>query len=158
MPYLRSSIAYDHDFWYTCVEWYLQAFFFFFSFFQILIFWLVGGVNVQKMTKKILPVALHISGTIHQWLSFVVQLCKKIISPGGFFTFSKFWFSGLLGGWKCKKWSKMRANYVFHAPYLRNHKNSSKWQKFCLSCSISQEPYIIWSRFVVLKFKMIISP
>ena len=21
MPYIRNSIAYDHDFWYTCVKW-----------------------------------------------------------------------------------------------------------------------------------------
>ena len=26
VPYLRNSIAYDHDFWYTCLEWwYLQV-------------------------------------------------------------------------------------------------------------------------------------
>ena len=29
MPYLRNSVAYDHDFWCTCVKWwYLQVFFF----------------------------------------------------------------------------------------------------------------------------------
>ena len=28
VPYLRNSIAYDHDFWYTCVKWwYLQGYF-----------------------------------------------------------------------------------------------------------------------------------
>ena len=31
-------------------------------------------------------------------------------------------------------------------------------KKFCLPCFISQEPYIIWSSFVVQKCKMIISP
>ena len=37
MPYLRNSIAYDHDFWYIGVKWwYLQAFF------------LVSGVKGQK--------------------------------------------------------------------------------------------------------------
>ena len=35
-PYLRNSISYDCDFWYTCVKWwYLQQIF---SFFKILIF------------------------------------------------------------------------------------------------------------------------
>ena len=29
--YLRNSVSYDHDFWYTCVKLYLQGFF---SFFQ----------------------------------------------------------------------------------------------------------------------------
>ena len=40
----------------------------FFSFFQILIFWFVRGVKEEKMVqndKKILSVALYISGTIH---------------------------------------------------------------------------------------------
>ena len=35
-------------------------------------------------------------------------------------------------------------------------KNSPKWQKI-LSCSISHEPYIIWSSFVVCKCKIIFS-
>ena len=37
-------------------------------------------------------------------------------------------------------------------------KNVSKWEKNCLSHSISQEPYIIWLSFVVHKCKMITSP
>ena len=63
-------------------------------------------------------------------------MCKMIISKGIFFIFSKFWFSGLSGGQKGEKWSKMGKN--------------------CLSCSISQETYIIWSSFVICKCKMII--
>ena len=57
------------------------------------------------------------------WLSFMVHLCKMMISPGVSFIFSKFWFSWLLGGRsvKGKKWSKMRKNSVYCAPYLRNH-------------------------------------
>ena len=31
-------------------------------------------------------------------------------------------------------------------------------KRFCLSCSISQEPYIIWLSFVIHRWKMIISP
>ena len=71
------------------------------------------------------------------WFSFMVLMFKMIISSGVFFIFSKFWFSGLLGG--------------------KRAKNSLKWQKICLSCSISQEPFLIWLSFVVQKCKVIIS-
>ena len=64
-----------------------------------------------------------------------------MISPGVFFIFSKFWFSGLLGGGSVKG-QKM----------FQNEK------KFCLLCSISQESYIIWFSFMVFMFKMIIPP
>ena len=43
------------------------------------------------------------------WLSFMVHMCKMIISPGFFFSFSKFWLFGLLGGKRAKngpKWQK----------------------------------------------------
>ena len=54
VPYLRKSIAYDRDFWYTCVEtcvewWYLQAFY---HFFKILIFWVSSIVKGQKMAQS----------------------------------------------------------------------------------------------------------
>ena len=65
--------------------------------------------------------------------SFIVLMCKMIISPGVFFSFSKFWFFILLEG--------------------KRAKNSTKWPKIQL---ISQEPYIIWLSFVVHKCKMII--
>ena len=74
---------------------------------------------------------LHISGIIHMLLMF-----KMIIPPCVFFIFSKFWFSRLLGGQQIAQNDK----------------------KFCLSCSIYQEPYVIWSLFLVCKCKMIISP
>ena len=52
-PYLRNSVAYDHDFWYTCVKWwYLQAFFHFskkFSiFFHFFLIGLLGGSRGRK--------------------------------------------------------------------------------------------------------------
>ena len=46
------------------------------------------------------------------WLSFMVQMCKMIISPGCFFNFSKFWFSWCQRDWKGKKRPKMTKNYV----------------------------------------------
>ena len=45
---------------------------------------------------------------------FMVLICK-IISPGIFFFFLKFWFFGLLGGYKGKKWQKWQ--------------NGPKWQR-----------------------------
>ena len=59
-------------------------------------------------------------------MSFVLHNCRMIISPGGFFfffssLFSKFWFFGLLVGWKGKKWAKLTINSVCDTPYLRNH-------------------------------------
>ena len=138
-PYLRNSIAYDHVFWYTCVKWwYLQIFF---QFFKILTFWVVSGVKGQKMAQ--IEKNIYLSCSISQIpyiirFSFMVHMYKMIISLGSFFIFSKFWFFGLSGG---KKGQKIVQNY----------------QKFCLSCSISQNSYIIWSSFVVCKCKMIIS-
>ena len=129
--------------------------------FQKIFFWrLLGGKRAKNSPKwqKILPVALHIWGTMHHMtvtlvckmiissgiffilfkilillvhreikgekmvqndkkfcllhfisqessirrLSFMVQMCKMITSPG-VFSILKFWFSGLSGGWKGKK-------------------------------------------------------
>ena len=69
------------------------------------------------------------------WLSFTVQICKMIISPGTFLIFSVFWFSGSIGDKRT----------------IQNDKN------FCLSGSISQEPHIIWLPFMVYMCKVIIS-
>ena len=57
-------------------------------FFIFFIFRVVSGVKGQKMVqneKKIMSVVLHISG----WLSFMVHMCKMIISPSVFFIFFK---------------------------------------------------------------------
>ena len=55
------------------------------------------------------------------WLSFMVYICKMIISSGVFFIFSKFWFSRLSWGWKDKKWPKMTKIPVCCSLYFRNH-------------------------------------
>ena len=62
-----------------------------------------------------------------------------MISPGVFFIFSKFWFTESIEGKMAKT-------------TIQNDK------KFCLLCSISQEPCIVWLSFMVLMFKMTISP
>ena len=55
---------------------------------------------------------LHISDTIHLdchlWYTSVNDNISKY-----FFIFSKFWFFGLLGGSKGKKWSKMTKTLSF---------------------------------------------
>ena len=81
-PYLRNSIAYDHDFWCTCVKWwYLQVLFL--QVFKILIFWVVSGVKGQKTVqndKKICPSFLISQEPYITWLPFMVHMCKMIIS------------------------------------------------------------------------------
>ena len=53
VPYLRKNIAYDHDFWYTCVKcWYVQVFFYIFvnfSFFRL--FGWVKGLKIAQNKK-----------------------------------------------------------------------------------------------------------
>ena len=113
------------------------------GFFHFSKFWfsgLLGGLKRKKwskMTKKFC--LLHsISQEPYIWFSFMVHICKLIISPGAFFIFSTFLFSRLLEG--------------------KRAKNSPKWQKILsFVLSISEEPYIIWL-FVVHKCKMMISP
>ena len=49
-PYLRNSIAYDHDFWCTCVEWwYLQVFF---HFLKIFIFSALRRAKGQEIAQS----------------------------------------------------------------------------------------------------------
>ena len=48
--YLRNSIAYNHEFWYSCVKWwYLQGFFFSFS--KYWFFWFLGGKRAKNGPK-----------------------------------------------------------------------------------------------------------
>ena len=111
-----------------------------FHFFKILIFWVISGEKGQK----ILSAALYFSRTMHHMI--FIYLCEMIISPGVFFIFSNFWFSGLLGGGVRGGGGGVKGQKI-----VQNDK------KLCLSYSISQEPYIIWSSFVVCKCKMITS-
>ena len=54
------------------------------------------------------------------WSSFMVHMCKRIISPGflHFFQILIFWVSSKV---KEQKWSKMTKKCVCHTPYLRKH-------------------------------------
>ena len=113
----------------------------FFHFIKILIFWVVGRVKGQKMVQN--EKKLCLSRSISQesyiiWFSFMVHICKMVLSTGIFFHFSKILIFRVIRGVKVQK-------------IVRNDK------KFSLSRSISQETYIIWSSFVLCKCKMIIS-
>ena len=103
-PCLRYSIAYDYDFWYTCVKrWYLQVFFF--ILFKILIFWVVSGVKRQKMAqndKKLCLSCFMYLETFIIRLSFMVHLCNMMISPCIFSFFQNFHFLGCYGGKETK--------------------------------------------------------
>ena len=50
MPYLRNSIAYDHDFWCTVKNDDISMRFF--HFFKILIFQVVCGIKGEKMAQN----------------------------------------------------------------------------------------------------------
>ena len=104
-PYLRNSVAHDHDLWYTCAKWwYLQAFF---SFLWNFHFWGKLWGKRAKNSPKWKITIIHLSRAMSQeqysiWSWFLVHLCKMIISPVLFFIFSKFWFLGF-----CPKWQKI---------------------------------------------------
>ena len=90
--------------------------------------------------QKIMTVTLNILGTIHHMIViYGSHVCQMIISPCVLFIFWKFWFFGLLG-------------------WLKGQNTIQNDKKFCLSCSISQEPFIIWLPFMVHMCQMIISP
>ena len=101
-PYLRNSVACDHDFLYTCDKWwyllvffffvfcFLSFFFFFFIFSKLLIFWVVSGKKGQKMAqnnKKKTLLCLISQEPYIIWSSFMLHMFKRIISPGVSFTF-----------------------------------------------------------------------
>ena len=121
-PYIRNSVAYDHDFWYTCVNWgYFQVLFSFFKNFNFLGFQGSKRAKTVQNDKKFYPSCFISHQQFIIWLSFMVHLCKMIISPGVFFfIFSKIWFFGLLVGVKGQKMVQNDKKFC-HARYLRNH-------------------------------------
>ena len=95
--------------WYSCIKWqYLSGFF---HIFKILIFWIIRGggwVKWQKIAQNL-------------WFPFVVHKCK-MISPGVFVIFPKFWFFGLLEGQRAKNGPKLQKTLSF-ALYITGTKH-----------------------------------
>ena len=113
------------------------------QFFKILISRVVRGVKGQITVQNDKKFCLSRFISQEQyiiWLSFMVHLCRMIISPGFAFSFySKFSFFRFFKGIKRQK-------------IVQNNK------KFGLSRSICQEPYIIWLPFMRHLSKIIIPP
>ena len=129
--YFRNCTSCDHYFWYTCVKsWYLQ------------IFWVVRRGKRAKIAQN-KKSELHPSCIVSQeqfsmWSWFLVHLCKRWY-PQVFFHFLKVLISQVFRGGG-------------------GGKRAKNGPKFSPSCSIAQEPYIIWLSFMVHMCKMIISP
>ena len=171
VPYLRNSVAYDHDFWYTWVKWwYLQAFFSFFSTFWF--FGLLGrgwgwggggggwrGVKGQKTIQndKKFCWSRSISQELYIWLSFMLCMCQIKISPVVFFKFSKFWFSGLSGGWKGKNYPKWQKILSFKILIFWVFKRVKGQKNLFLPNITKFSPSCISSRFLVHRCKIISS-
>ena len=105
---------------------------FFKNFLKIFIFWVHRQVKGQKMVqndKKFCSLHSISQEPYLIWFSFMVEMCKMIISPGVFFNFKILIFQVVKG--------------------LKGHKMAQSEKKFCLSHLVLQEPYVIWSSFMV---------
>ena len=93
-PYLRNSIAYYCDFWYTCEKWYLHIFFSCFQNFYFLVFSGVKGQKMAQNDKKLCLLCFISQEPYIIWLWFMAHLCKMIISSRIFSFFQNFCFPG----------------------------------------------------------------
>ena len=130
--YLRNSIAYDHDFCYTSVKWwYLHAFFCCCWYFHF------SGCYEGKRPKngprwqKVLSVALHISGTIIIWLSFIWYTCEK------WWYLQNFDSLGFL-----TKWQKILSHFLSQELHLT-------WLCFWYTCKIIISPAFFFFLFFI---------
>ena len=100
----------------------------FFSFFKILIFHVVRGSkkakNGPKMRKNYFCCPPYLRNQT-SWFSFLVNVCKMVISPDAFFIFSKFWTFQVIRE-------------------VEGQKTVQNDKKICLSCSRS----LRWWRFI----------
>ena len=113
--YLRKHTSFDCHIW----------------FFNIFIFRVVREVKWQKTVqnnKKFCSSHFISQGPNIISLSFMVHMCKMIIFPGLFSSFSKFWYFRLLGGKRAKngpKWQEI-LSAVFHISGVI-HQSFVKW-------------------------------
>ena len=115
-PHVRNSIAYGHGFWCTCVIWwYLQAHFSCFSKFWFS--WLLVGLKGQKMAqnyKKFCRLLFISQEPYIIWLSFMIHLCKMMISSGVFSHFFKILIFRVVGGGVNSPKSQHSNSYIFY--------------------------------------------
>ena len=121
-PYLRKSIAYDHDFWYSCVKLcYLQGIFFIFLKF---FFGMLGGRSEKSSPKwklTITSVRCHISGTKKHIIMIFGTLVLNDDTTTSFFHFCEMFFYWAVMGVKGKSIAQIENNnYIQHVSYLRN--------------------------------------
>ena len=139
-PWVRNHTSYDCHLWYTSVKWeFLHELFLFFS--KLWFLGLLGGSkskNGSKWQKTVSAVPLylrkHTLYDLHLWYT-----CVKDNNSTFFLRFFKILISMV----------KSR---------VKDQKMSQDDKKLCLSHSISQEAYILWSSFLVSICKMMTSP
>ena len=92
--YLRNHTLYDRHLWYTKCKMIMSPRFSF-PFFKILIFWVVKRVKEQKNSPKWQKYLIYLKNQPYIiWSSFMVHMCKRIISPG-LFNFN-FWVNNVV--------------------------------------------------------------
>ena len=114
--------------------------FFYYSILKFRFSWLSGGAESAKYGPKwqeFLSVASYISRTIYH-MTYIYGTHVGIFF---IFFFQNFDFQD--------HWEE---------EVVKGHKMTQNDKNFCLSHSISQEPYIIWLWFLVHVCKMLISP
>ena len=136
-PYLRNHTPCDCCLWYISVKWYLPALFFIVSKFWF--FRLLRGSKGNKWPKMVKnSVMTCISGTLHHIIFIFGTHLKKDNITRHLLHFLQILIFGV------NSWEK-------------SIKNDPNDKKLCLSHSISQEAYIIWSWFLVHMYKMMTS-
>ena len=125
-PYLKNSVAYDHDFWYTCVKWWdLQEFFSFFK--KILIFRAVRKVKEQKVAQN----------KNKNDICYTPYLRNSIAHD------HDFWFTRVKWWYLQDFFFQFFKMLIFHVVRgVKGQKTVQNDKIFCLSYFISQEPYI----------------
>ena len=84
-------------------------------------YWVKRAKKWTKMTKKFCRLYFKSHKTYIIWLSFMVHLCKMMISPGAFFHFFKILIFWVVRRVKGQKNSPKRQKTLSFALYLRNH-------------------------------------
>ena len=108
--------------------------------------------NILSVIPYILEIIHHMIFIYGSQMSFMVHKCKRIISPGIFFIFSKGQFRASLGGKRAKNGPKYQKNSVSLSLYLRNRSSYAcdfwyTWVKWYL-----QQFFSFFQKFYFLTF------